>query len=83
MSYVRADVKCYHCGRVAGSVLGRKGASLEGCIFQPRAGGSDLRATAIKRLRCDRCNGPVFLDEFETLPAIALSQIAKGRREVA
>ena len=60
---VIADVKCYFCGHVSGRVTGRHGTPLRDARFAPRPGykGPDMKVGS--RLRCERCQGPVFLED--------------------
>jgi hypothetical protein len=73
-----ADVKCYHCGWISGRVAGPKGAPRTAWAFEARDG-SRTPLTASKRLRCQRCNGPVYAEDLRarelaeplTSPALA------------
>jgi hypothetical protein len=63
-----ADVKCYFCGHVSGQMLGYKDQPASAFVFVPRPGAAPtaMQATAAAqgaRLRCDRCGGPVFLED--------------------
>jgi hypothetical protein len=82
MAFFRADVKCYHCGRVSGTVTGRQGASIQECVFTGRGVPSGA-STPPGRIVCAHCGGPVFLDEVEILAARPLAEIARREREVA
>ena len=55
-----ADVKCYHCGHVSGELIGSRSLPLRDWLFEPK-GGAPRPAGA--RLRCVRCNGPVYLED--------------------
>jgi hypothetical protein len=67
-----ADLKCYMCGSVAGSIEsehalnGVLAAQIPVLLRQP---GSDsaVQVANWRRLRCDRCGGPLFLDETEVV----------------
>ncbi|MBV9578377.1 MAG: hypothetical protein JO057_07300 [Chloroflexi bacterium] len=69
-----ADLKCYMCGSVSGSIESEQsltGASQSGSpvVFRP-AGRDQAEAVQIvnwRRLRCDRCGGPLFLDETDVV----------------
>jgi hypothetical protein len=82
MAFFRADVKCYHCGRISGSVTGRQGAPIQQCVFTARnhAGGG---AEPGGRIVCTHCGGPVFLDEIEIIAARPQAEIARREREDA
>jgi hypothetical protein len=64
---VRANLTCYLCGRSAGSVdspMVRQWPAL--VRFQP-AGVPTAHLAAWRRIRCTRCGGPTFLEDFETV----------------
>jgi hypothetical protein len=69
-----ADLKCYMCGSVSGSIESEQsltGASPSGSpvVFR-QAGRDQAQAMPIadwRRLRCDRCGGPLFLDESDVV----------------
>jgi hypothetical protein len=63
--YLEADVKCYMCGHVSGVLRVDRGASGAPTTFKPA--GSDVETVIGSRagLRCLRCQGPTFTDEFE------------------
>ena len=83
MAFFKADVKCYHCGRVSGTVTGPQGAPIRHCSFTPRGSTSPAEGLA-GRIACTHCAGPVFLDEIEVIAARPLQQISrKERRSVA
>jgi hypothetical protein len=65
-----ADLKCYMCGGVSGSIESEQ--SLTGAtvvarpvLFRKTAGEQPIQIINWKRLRCDRCSGPLFLDESD------------------
>ncbi len=60
---VVADVKCYFCGHITGQIVGRRGQPLQISNFVPRRGYSGPQPKPGMRMRCERCNGPVFLEE--------------------
>jgi hypothetical protein len=67
-----ADLKCYLCGSVSGSIeheqaaAPRRGAS--GPVLLRRPGQQQpIRLADWRRLRCDRCGGPLFLDETDVI----------------
>jgi len=82
MGFFKADVKCYHCGRVSGTVTGRQGAPIRQCVFTERGAAGPAEAPS-GRIMCIHCGGPVFLDEVEILAARPLTAIAKRDRDVA
>ena len=58
-----ADVKCYHCGWISGRVAGEKGQPKHLWAFEARDG-SRTPLDPRKRLRCLRCNGPVYAEDM-------------------
>jgi hypothetical protein len=63
-----ADLKCYMCGSVAGSIESEQSLTATPYVARPvvmRQAGREtpVRVLNWQRLRCDRCNGPLFLDE--------------------
>ena len=63
------DVKCYHCGHISGQVEGRKTADrLVFHTFEPRDGYEGKVPKAGDTIRCERCKGPVFLEELRRKP---------------
>lgn len=65
--FIRADVKCYYCGHISGQIEGDKDNADSRWNYRASNGASASMRQAMKRIRCDRCGGPVFLDEIETV----------------
>jgi hypothetical protein len=59
-----ADIKCYHCGHVSGEVEGTKTDRLVLHSFKPRPGYRGEPPRPGDRLRCERCQGPVYLEDL-------------------
>jgi DNA-directed RNA polymerase subunit RPC12/RpoP len=59
---VTVDVKCYFCGHVSGQITGERDQPQRG-RFEPRAGYAGDPPAPGRRIRCERCSGPVFLEE--------------------
>lgn len=67
-----ADLKCYMCGSVAGSIESEQSLTGAGLSTGPVLLRQPGRESAIpvpnwRRLRCDRCGGPLFLDETDVV----------------
>ena len=67
-----ADLKCYMCGSVSGSIESEQSLTAAAPVTRPvlfRQPGRDeaLRVMNWQRLRCDRCGGPLFLDEPDVI----------------
>ena len=58
-----ADVKCYYCGHISGQIFGRRHHPLRVSDFVPRPGYAGPEVKAGVKLRCERCRGPVFLED--------------------
>ncbi len=71
-----ADVKCYYCGHVSGQIVGPRGARITAANFVPRPGYRGVEVKTGTRLRCERCHGPVFLEEA---PPMAQTEAALAR----
>lgn len=67
---IAGDVKCYHCGHVSGQVEGtrdKKRVVLD--TFKPRPGFKGAIPQTGERLRCERCAGPVYLEDIRPIPS--------------
>jgi hypothetical protein len=60
---VVADVKCYYCGHVSGQIVGKRHEPLRVTNFVPRPNYKGPEVKPGTRLRCERCQGPVFLED--------------------
>jgi DNA-directed RNA polymerase subunit RPC12/RpoP len=59
---VTADVKCYYCGHVSGQIVGEREHPERG-RFEPRPGFKGELPVPGQRIRCERCSGPVYLED--------------------
>jgi hypothetical protein len=76
-----ADVKCYHCGFVSGTWIWPTHASPAIGVFRSTLS-RQLTAVRLWQLRCVRCQGPVYLDDVETVtqwPEIVVERRGHGR----
>ncbi|MFN8558284.1 MAG: hypothetical protein U0531_13395 [Dehalococcoidia bacterium] len=73
-----ADVKCYHCGFVSGEVIGERARPVKEWTFEPAAG--PARPVG-PRLRCERCQGPVYFED--TRPYDAQDPVRALKRRLA
>ena len=78
---VVGDVKCYHCGHISGQVEGVRTSRLVLHKFTPRPGYKGPLPGPGQRLRCERCAGPVFLEDLRPAPAPLLSMIPPASRK--
>ena len=58
-----ADVKCYFCGHISGQLEGMLGDGVDERVFKPRPGFGGTAPLSGRRLRCERCGGPVYLED--------------------
>ena len=77
---VAADVKCYYCGHVSGQIVGRRNQPLRVTAFVPRPGYKGPAVRPGMRLRCERCNGPVFLEDASPVLSRRLASDLMERR---
>jgi hypothetical protein len=66
-----ADVKCYHCGHISGQVFGRRHQPLRVTDFVPRRGYTGPEVRPGTKLRCERCQGPVFLEDITNTQSLS------------
>lgn len=72
-TFFKADLKCYMCGSVAGSIESEQSFSEAAQTRRPvhlrRVGlpNQPVEVLHWQSLRCDRCGGPLFLDEVEVI----------------
>jgi len=77
---VVGDVKCYHCGHISGQVEGSRTDRLVLQKFTPRPGYKGAVPGPGERLRCERCRGPVFLEDLRPAPAPPLAMIGPATK---
>ncbi len=65
---VTGDVKCYHCGHISGQIEGTRTDKLVLRAFKPRAGFQGPVPGPGDRIRCERCGGPVYLEDLQPVP---------------
>ena len=75
-----ADIKCYYCGHVSGQLEGDRGAPLAAAMFRPRPGYQGPAPRPGPAIRCERCQGPVYLEDTRPLAPLAPSSDYCGRR---
>jgi hypothetical protein len=67
-TFLVADLKCYLCGAVSGSIEREQTPSLRGQVALRRPGAqAPVLVADWRRLRCDRCGGALFLDETDVV----------------
>lgn len=82
---VIGDVKCYHCGHVSGQVEGTRGKRFVLHAFRPRPGYVGEPPAMGDRIRCERCSGPVYLEDLrpfvpEAMPMLASKPAPSAQR---
>jgi hypothetical protein len=65
-AFLEADVTCYHCGAVSGVARKDRGAPNAPITYLARGSEREVRLTGRSLLRCGRCSGPTFFDEFQS-----------------
>jgi hypothetical protein len=73
---IRADLCCYHCGYVAGTVEGDRERPLVEARLIPASTGPGLRLSPGRPPRCGRCGGPLYLDELSMLHILGDDEVA-------
>lgn len=58
-----ADVKCYLCGAICGSLESERGSLASAATFVAAGGRQGIDVPDWRTLRCARCGGGVFLDD--------------------
>ena len=69
---VVGEVKCYHCGHVSGEIEGSRTSRLVLHAFKPRQGYKGHPPGPGDRIRCERCQGPVFIEDLRPIPLYAI-----------
>jgi len=79
---VVGEVKCYHCGHVSGEIEGTRTDHLVLHAFNPRPGYQGTPPGPGDRIRCERCQGPVFIEDLRPTPMypIAMGKAAAKKR---
>ncbi len=67
--YVEADVRCLMCGEAAGVLRRELAAHRTAALFQQSAGGPRWPIVKLAELRCARCGGSLYMDEFRARKA--------------
>jgi hypothetical protein len=79
---VTADVKCYFCGHVSGQLVSEKDQP-ESSVFQPRSGYQGPEPQPGKRIRCERCAGPVYLEDVSPIELPFRRTRRRGREKAS
>lgn len=80
---VQGDVKCLHCGFISGHWVGAKGSPVTVTGFSPNAGSLE-RVDESALVRCERCAGPVFLEDVDpVISSYRLRRIQRLRAQIA
>lgn len=78
---VTGDIKCLHCGFISGSWVGPKGTPLTLSGMKGESRPADDPAAMV---RCNRCAGPVFLDDASpVISSYRLRRIRRLREQIA
>ncbi len=63
--YLEADVKCFHCGHISSVARVERGSQNPKTTFKPVDSSAEILMRNRSQLKCLRCGGPTFTDEFE------------------
>jgi hypothetical protein len=77
---VVADVKCYYCGHISGQIVAQRHQPLRTSNFVPRQGYTGPEIRPGTRLRCERCQGPVFLEDATNVTQVPKVQMKAASR---
>ena len=81
---VTGDVKCLHCGFISGRWVGMSGAPVTVGGMKQLDGTTPGGTDADEAVRCQRCDGPVFLDEATlVISGTRLRRIRRLREQIA
>lgn len=80
MIKLRAELKCYLCGRTAGQLAGVEGRPPRFQEFQPAPGMEALLGTPLKDARCPLCGGGLFIDEVERVYFLSTRPLKPEKR---
>lgn len=64
-TFLLADLKCYMCGALAGSIESERGSAQPTVAIQRGGTVGMMGAWETSRLRCPRCGGSVYVDQVE------------------
>jgi hypothetical protein len=62
-TFLVADVKCYMCGAISGTIESERQPLPRSVQFQKTGEKQAFPVLDWHRLRCIRCNGPIYLDD--------------------
>jgi hypothetical protein len=77
MVKIMGAVKCFYCGHISGHISLDKSNGTPRRRFTPRPGFQGQLPTKGDALKCERCRGPVFLDESERVLSYELPPLEK------
>ena len=69
---MEADVRCYHCGRSVGTLRCCVNPSYGPMLFRRARDDAWSIISKPSQLRCSVCDGPTFVEYFETLTRVEL-----------
>ncbi len=80
---VKGEIKCLHCGHISGEWVGVSGSALTMEGF--KATGAQTRSgDASAAIHCQRCDGPVFLDDAGlVISSYRIRKIRRLRAQIA
>jgi hypothetical protein len=80
MIKLRAELKCYLCGRTAGVLEGMAGSPRRFETFRPAPGMESLLGLTLGEARCPLCTGGLFIDEVERVYSLSERRLKPEKR---
>jgi hypothetical protein len=80
MIKLRAELKCYLCGRVAGELESSSGRSARFERFNPAPDVESDPLAPSRPAQCPRCGGGLFIDEVERVYLISTRPLKPEKR---
>lgn len=80
MIKLRAELKCYLCGRIAGELEGKPGPKPQFYGFHPAPGMEGLLDPYGREARCPCCGGGLYIDEVERVYTISTRPLKPEKR---
>ena len=77
---VEVEVKCLHCGHAAGLLRRELGEPEAPTTFHQSAGSAPVAVGSLSALRCTRCAGSLYTDEYRVIDVCQLGLVEKPRR---
>ena len=77
---LEAEVKCLHCGHAVGLLRRELGEPEAPTVFHDAAGGAPVTVSSLGALRCTRCAGSLYTEDYRVIDVYQLRLLEKPRR---